>query len=82
MDTREPRARARVALSGLTIAEYFRDKQDGIDTPIPKNYFPEDKPELAPQNYWRPFAYLLCANWLNDLYQNTMFDLTQLQDDK
>ena len=63
-------------------AEYVRDKQEGLDPPIPKNYFPEDKPELAPQNYWRPFAYLLCANWLNDLYQDTMFDLTQLQDDK
>ena len=23
-------------------AEYVRDKQDGLDTPIPKNYFPDD----------------------------------------
>ena len=63
-------------------AEYVRDKKDGLDTSLPKNYFPEDKPELVPQNYWRPFAYLLCANWLNDLYQDTMFDLTKLNDDK
>ena len=60
-------------------AEYLRDKKDGLDTPMPMNYFPQDKPELAPQNYWRPFAYLLCANWLNDLYQDTLFDLTQLE---
>ena len=63
-------------------AEYVRDKQDGLDTPIPKNYFPDDNPALEPENYWRPFAYLLCANWLNDLYQDTLFDLTKLSKNK
>ena len=62
-------------------AEYVRDTRDGLNTPIPENYFPEDKPELTPENNWRPFAYLLCANWLNDLYQDTIFDLTKIQDD-
>lgn len=36
-----PGARARVALTGLTVAEYFRDEegQDGI-TYLPEHYFP------------------------------------------
>ena len=60
-------------------SEYKRDKNDGLDTPLPRNYYPQNNPELTPQNYWRPFAYLLCANWLNDLYQDTLFDLSKLE---
>lgn len=59
-------------------AEYRRDADAGLDTAVPANYFPGDDPAQAPVNYWRPFAYLLITNWLHDLYQDTPFDLTEL----
>ena len=49
-------------------AEYFRDADQGLETALPVNYFPDDNVSCAPVNSWRPFAYLLMANWLNDLY--------------
>ena len=61
-------------------AEYERDAKDGKDTKLPANYYPQDNPDLIPINYWRPFAYLLMANWLNDLYQTTLYDLSCLSD--
>jgi homoserine O-succinyltransferase len=32
-------------------------------------------------NFWRPFAFLLMSNWINDLYQATPFDLTRIGSD-
>ena len=60
-------------------AEYFRDANAGLDTALPVNYFPGDDPACAPVNSWRPFAYLLMANWLNDLYRDTPYALESLQ---
>ncbi|HAO57003.1 MAG TPA: homoserine O-succinyltransferase, partial [Alphaproteobacteria bacterium] len=34
----------------------------------------------TPVNFWRPYAFLLLSNWINDLYQATPFDLTSLGD--
>ena len=59
-------------------AEYKRDRNEGLDTPLPVNYFPDDNPDQAPVNYWRPFAFLFITNWIHDLYQSTPFDLTTL----
>ena len=59
-------------------AEYKRDTESGMGTALPANYFPGDDPKKEPVNYWRPFAYLLMANWIHDLYQDTLFDLTEL----
>ncbi|MGC6536857.1 MAG: homoserine O-succinyltransferase [Candidatus Puniceispirillaceae bacterium] len=61
-------------------AEYQRDISQGVNTALPANYYPNNDPENEPVNYWRPFAYLLMANWLNDLYQTTLFDLSELSD--
>ena len=61
-------------------SEYQRDANEGLDTALPANYYPDNNPENEPVNYWRPFAYLLMANWLNDLYQTTLYDLSQLSD--
>ena len=61
-------------------AEYERDASEGVNTALPANYYPEDNPENTPVNYWRPFAYLLMSNWLNDLYQSTLYDLSSLSD--
>ena len=52
----------------------------GLDTAIPAHYFPQDDDSRPAINRWRPFAFLLISNWLNDLYQDTPFDLTSLSD--
>jgi len=58
--------------------EYQRDVAAGLKAALPENYYPNDDPTLPPINNWRPFAFLLMANWINDLYQATPFDLTSL----
>ena len=58
--------------------EYHRDVAVGLATVMPENYFPGDDPGQAPINNWRPFAFLLISNWINDLYQTTPFDLTKI----
>ena len=58
--------------------EYHRDLLAGLNTALPQNYFPNDDPTLPPINNWRPFAFLLMANWINDLYQSTPFDLSSI----
>jgi homoserine O-succinyltransferase len=42
---------------------------------IPENYFPGDDPAKTPQNTWRPYGHLLVANWINDTYQRSPFDI-------
>ena len=59
--------------------EYFRDADQGLETALPVNYFPGDDVSSAPVNSWRPFAYLLMANWLNDLYRDTPYALEILK---
>lgn len=57
--------------------EYERDLQKGLDVSIPKNYFPDDNPKLAPRSCWRAHANLLFSNWLNYyVYQATPYDWT------
>ena len=58
----------------------MRDWAEGLNTPLPVGYFPDDDPSRPPVNFWRPFAFLLISNWINDLYQATPFDLSQLGD--
>ncbi len=59
-------------------SEYVRDADTGVNTALPKNYFPGDDPKKTPVNYWRPFAYLLIINWLHDVYRDAPFDLTKI----
>lgn len=57
--------------------EYDRDIAKGMDVPVPKNYYPNDNPELAPLSSWRAHANLLFSNWLNYyVYQETPYDLS------
>jgi homoserine O-succinyltransferase/O-acetyltransferase len=58
--------------------EYHRDVAQGLETAWPVHYFPQDDPLKEPINRWRPFAYLLMANWINDLYRDTLYDLKTL----
>ncbi len=60
--------------------EYRRDQAEGLKPALPIGYFPNDDPTRQPVNFWRPFAFLLITNWINDLYQATPFELGQLKE--
>ncbi len=56
--------------------EYRRDRDAGLDTALPKNYFPDDDDSRAPVCRWRSSANLLFSNWLNYfVYQATPYDV-------
>lgn len=58
--------------------EYLRDLAKGIPTELPQHYFLNDDPNGTIRNNWRSHAYLLYHNWLNDVYQMTPYELTQI----
>ena len=58
--------------------EYERDKSNSFEARIPKNYFTGDNPELVPSNRWRSHAHLLYGNWINEIYQNTPYDIKNI----
>ena len=60
-------------------SEYDRDMQRGLNTKIPKNYFPDDNPNNMPLVRWRGHANLLFSNWLNYcVYQETPYDMSEI----
>jgi len=60
-------------------AEYFRDKEKGLEIELPRHYFPGDDPTQLPVFSWRSCANLLFSNWLNYcVYQRTPYSLTEL----
>lgn len=58
--------------------EYDRDVANGTPIEVPHNYYPSDDPAQDPQNRWRSHAHLLFGNWINQIYQTTKFDLSQI----
>ena len=59
--------------------EYIRDLEKGDEIEIPKNYFPDDNPDLRPVMRWRGSAHIVFANWLNYcVYQNTPFNINDI----
>jgi len=58
--------------------EYFRDLAAKKPIAVPHNYFPRDDPGRQPKNRWRSHAHLLFGNWINQLYQTTPFDISQI----
>jgi len=59
--------------------EYSRDTEKGLPIEIPKNYFPNNDPTLAPSVYWRAHAQLMYSNWLNYyVYQSTPYDIEKV----
>ena len=59
--------------------EYSRDIQKGLSIDVPKNYFPNDDPNLTPSVYWRAHAQLMYSNWLNYyVYQSTPYDIKKV----
>lgn len=59
-------------------SEYQRDVDAGRDARMPIDYFPDDDPARAPSNRWRSHAHLFFANWINETYQSTPFDLNDI----
>ena len=58
--------------------EFSRDLENGQEPQKPINYFPHDNINMEPINRWRSHAYLLYGNWINQIYQNTPFDTSQI----
>jgi len=58
--------------------EYFRDVKSGVGINIPLNYFDQDDPENQPVNRWRSLGQLFYRNWINSVYQNTPYDLNEI----
>ena len=58
--------------------EYFRDVEAGTPIEMPANYFPGDNSNIPPQNRWRSHAHLLFGNWVNQIYQTTPFDVSDI----
>ncbi len=58
--------------------EYFRDLNKGLPIEMPAHYFPGNDSEKKPLHSWRGHANLLYTNWINYIYQETPYDLTEL----
>ena len=58
--------------------EYDRDIANGTPINVPINYYPDDDPARKPTNRWRSHAHLLYGNWINEIYQSTPYDITQI----
>ncbi len=58
--------------------EYQRDRNKGLNVPVPAHYFPDNDPTRPPVVRWRSAAQLLYTNWLNYyVYQTTPYNLLQ-----
>ncbi|MGC9422491.1 homoserine O-succinyltransferase MetA [Vibrio sp.] len=63
--------------------EYVRDLAEGLQPPIPINYYPNDNPDNQPKASWRSHGHLLFSNWLNYcVYQQTPYDLEHFSEDR
>lgn len=58
--------------------EYKRDKAKDLPIKIPENYYPEDDSNQKPIVSWSSYAYILFGNWVNETYQNTPYEITEI----
>ena len=58
--------------------EYERDLSVGKPILMPHGYFPNDDATAPPQNRWRSHAHLLFGNWINQVYQSTPFEISEI----
>ncbi|WP_400210540.1 homoserine O-succinyltransferase [Candidatus Methanarcanum hacksteinii] len=59
--------------------EYSRDMERGLNTEMPKNYFPNDDDRYDPIVTWRSHSTLIFTNWLNYyVYQQTPYDIRDI----
>lgn len=59
-------------------AEYDRDVNKGMDINIPMNYFEDNDASKKVVVRWRSHANLFYSNWLNFVYQETPYDLNDI----
>jgi len=59
--------------------EYDRDIKKGMKIGVPVNYFKDDNPKKRIIVKWSGHANLFFANWLNFVYQDTPYDLDELE---
>lgn len=64
--------------AGTLEAEYRRDLESPRGIELPAHYFPDDDPSKPPANSWRSHGHLLFANWINALYQQTPYEVSQI----
>jgi homoserine O-succinyltransferase/O-acetyltransferase len=64
--------------TGSLAEEYERDVAASKDIKLPAHYYPQDNPRKPPENRWRSHAHLLFGNWINEVYQTTPFDITEI----
>lgn len=63
--------------------EYFRDLKAHKPISLPRNYFPNDDPNLSPKMNWHASATLLFTNWLNYyVYQETPYIIEKLKENQ
>jgi homoserine O-succinyltransferase len=58
--------------------EYDRDVAAGAPIGVPCNYYPDDNPSVDPLNRWRSHAHLLYGNWINEIYQSTPYEISEI----
>jgi homoserine O-succinyltransferase len=58
--------------------EYDRDIANGTPITVPVNYYPDDDPAKPPLNRWRSHAHLLYGNWINEIYQSTPYEISDI----
>jgi homoserine O-succinyltransferase len=58
--------------------EYFRDVKASVPIKLPRDYFPDDDPNVRPPNRWRAHGHLLMSNWINEMYQTSPYDIDQI----
>lgn len=58
--------------------EYQRDLAAGKVIQAPVDYYPEGEVDSKPVFSWRSYAHLFYNNWLNEVYQDTYYNLTDL----
>jgi len=58
--------------------EFIRDKSENISMKIPENYFPDNDVLKDPINRWRPYAFLLFSNFINEVYQDVPYSFCEL----
>lgn len=61
-------------------AEFHRDLDAG-QSEVPYAYFPDNDATKVPLSRWRAHGHLLVANWINEIYQSTPFDLKMIGKD-
>lgn len=60
--------------------EYLRDKNQGLKTKLPKNYFKDNDEKKEPIVSWKGSANLLFSNWLNYfVYQTTPYEISEIK---